>query len=348
MRIRAGNLPAGMHPATGGFPIAGKRNMQQQNDTWIRLMLTAPPELADALSNFLAESGAEGIFQEEAVNLTMAPDEVQSGEPRPGTTAARTQETFQAFIPDDVQAEERIASIRDYLRNLSDLFPDLEPVGLATERITDPGWGEEWKKYFKPFRAGRHMVIKPTWESHSPRRGDTIIEIDPGMAFGTGQHPSTLMCLESIEDILADNPAAGESVLDVGTGTGILGIAAAKLGAKRVVCIDIDEKAVKIARENAIINRVDAFLEIREGSPSVLRGSFGLIAANITSGPLIRMRGDFLPLLQSGGFLVISGILEQDREETERHFLAPPFRPYRLRREKEWLCYVLRKEGSTP
>ncbi len=314
--------------------------MQQQNgknETWIRIKISAPPELTDALSNFLEESGAEGIFQEEPVTSFME----QSPAVHP---EAFRRETLQAHIPDDMRAEGRISSIADYIKSLAELFPDMEPVELGTDRITDPGWGEEWKKYFKPFRAGRRIVIKPTWENHVSRNGDIIVEIDPGMAFGTGQHPSTLMCLESIEDILAGNPAAGTKVLDVGAGTGILGIAAAKLGAHKVVCIDIDGKAVEIARENAILNNVAERLEIREGTPSALRDVFSLIVANITSGPLIRMHGDFLPLLQVGGRLVISGILEQDREETERRFLAAPFHLHRLRREKEWLCYVLRKE----
>lgn len=313
--------------------------MRQSNngkDNWIRIKLSAPPELADALSNFLTEAGAQGVFQENSVSpfaeqLLEQPPEVS---PR---------ETLQAFIPDDAQAEDRIASITDYLKNLADLFPELEPAGLAVEMVSDPGWGEEWKKYFKPFRVGRGIVIKPTWERHVSRNGDTVIEIDPGMAFGTGQHASTLMCLESIEDILGKDLSAGANVLDVGTGTGILGIAAARLGAKEVICIDIDEKAVEIARENAAINNVAGHLDIRKSEPSAISGLFSLVVANITSKPLIGMRDDFVSLLRFGGCLVISGIMEQDKEELERHFLAAPFHLCRLRRQKEWLCYVLRK-----
>lgn len=303
---------------------------------WIGITLFSPPELADALADFLTDSGAEGVFQEFPAGGENPPPDT------PGDAPGR--ETLRAYIPDDTQAGERIASIADYLKNLSSLFPDLEPAVLSTERVTDPGWAEEWKKYFKPFRAGKSIIIKPTWEHYGPCNGDTVIEIDPGMAFGTGQHPSTLMCLEAVEDLLSRDPAAGKRVLDAGTGTGILGIAAAKLGAREVVCIDIDEKAVEIARENAIINRVEGHLRIGKNEPSALTGPFSLIVANITSGPLIGMRGDFVRLLPAGGLLVISGILEQDRGETEQHFLASPFRLRRLRREKEWLCYVLESE----
>ncbi len=329
--------------------------MSQENGTWIKLELAVPPELADALSNFLVELGAEGVFQEERVSPTGeltgetfggGTDRIpgQEEDPAPERGGPRSpRELLQAYIRDDELARNRISSVRNYLKGLSALFPDLEPAALSTETVTDPGWGEEWKKYFKPFRAGRRIVIKPTWEPYLACDNDIVVEIDPGMAFGTGQHPSTLMCLEAIEDILEADPAV-DRVLDVGTGTGILGIAAAKLGAKKAVCIDIDEKAVKIARENAIINRMAEHLEIREGTPSSVLGSFDLVVANITSGPLIGMRADFLQRLRPGGCLVISGILEQDKGEMERHFLDRPLRLHRLRREKEWLCYSLRKE----
>lgn len=314
-----------------------------KNDNWLKLRLCAPSELTDALANFLAESGAQGVFQENPVPPFTGRSEEQAPEAPPEFPA---REVVQAYLPDDETAADRLSALRQYLQSLAELFPDLEPASLTTERVSDPGWGEEWKKYFKPFRVGRGIIIKPTWEPYAAGDGDTIIEIDPGMAFGTGQHASTLMCLESIEDILAATPAAGERVLDAGAGTGILAIAAAKLGAKSAVCIDIDEQAVTIARENAAANNVARHLDIRAGEIAAVRGPFSLIVANITAGPLIRMHDDFLSLLAPGGLLVMSGILEQDREAIERRFLAAPLAVQRLRREKEWLCYILKKDGG--
>ena len=313
-----------------------------QNDTWLKLRLCTPSELTDALSNFLAESGVQGVFQENPVPPFTGREQAPE---MPPEVPAR--EIVQAYLPDDAAASDRLSSLTEYLQSLAELFPDLEPASLTTEKVSDPGWGEEWKKYFKPFRVGKGIVIKPTWEPYAPGDGDTIIEIDPGMAFGTGQHASTLMCLESLEDILAAAPSTGERVLDVGTGTGILAIAAAKLGAKKALCIDIDEQAVKIARDNAAVNNVAERLDIRSGEPASVRGPFSLIVANITAGPLIRMHGDFLPLMLPGSLLVISGILEQYQEEIERRFLAAPLQLQRLRREKEWLCYIFRKGANS-
>ncbi len=151
----------------------------------------------------------------------------------------------------------------------------MEKPTFRTEVIHDPDWGEAWKKYFKPLRVSRNIVIKPTWERFAPTGRDIVIEIDPGMAFGTGQHASTRMCLDAIEEILLrDRTFEKWHVLDVGTGTGILGIACAKLDAERVLCVDIDQKATEIARENVLINQVEDRVEIANRDVATVSESF--------------------------------------------------------------------------
>jgi ribosomal protein L11 methyltransferase len=310
----------------------------EKKDDWLKIEFFAPVEMIDALTNFVTEIGAQGSFQE-----SIEP-QAQSGFPD-----AASGETLKAFLPCDVRLKQRLASLQTYIDSLAEIFPELERPSFRTESIHDPDWGEAWKKYFKPLRVSRNIVIKPTWERFSPTGRDIVIEIDPGMAFGTGQHPSTRMCLEAIEEILLRDRTVDQwQVLDVGTGTGILGIACAKLDAAKVLCVDIDQKAVEIAGVNARINQVENRVEIRYCDVATLTEPFHLIVANITAKVLIKLRSHLIRLLRPGGYLVISGIVEQNKPDIEAHFPSDAFPVHRLITEKEWLCYVLKKEGSRP
>ena len=308
--------------------IDGKNN----NDKWLRVDLSTPPELTDAVSNFLEEIGAEGVFQE---FLVPALSETKERTPR---------ECLTAYLPLG-QKEDGIAALKNYLGDLILIFPDIVKPTFTVKEVASPDWGEEWKKYFHPFRVGKRIVIKPTWEIYTPADDDIVVEIDPGMAFGTGQHASTIMCLEAMEDIFI-NGAARCDVLDVGTGTGILGIVAAKLGAASVICLDIDDKAVEIACANAILNGVKKSLTIKKGEISSLRRPFNLILANLTAKPLIDLSGEMERLLAPGGFLVISGIIEQSRQEIEDCFFPSPLHFRRMIKRQEWLCYIFAKKEA--
>jgi ribosomal protein L11 methyltransferase len=299
---------------------------------WVRVDLAADPELTDALANFMTEIGAEGVCQEALLPLRFT-DEAEE---------AVRYETLTAHFPRE-NKETVIASLKTYLDGLSLLFPASRKPTLTIEDITDPNWGEEWKKYFHPFRIGKKFVIKPTWEPYQPVDGDIVIEIDPGMAFGTGQHHSTAMCLEAMEDLFLNKVSPWE-VLDVGTGTGILGIAAARLGAEKVVCLDIDDKAVAIAVDNAILNKVAEKMEIRNRPLASLRQKFNLILANLTAKTLQELYTRLESLLTPGGYLVISGIIEQQSREIEGCFSRPPLSLWRIMKSAEWRCYVITKE----
>jgi ribosomal protein L11 methyltransferase len=319
----------------------------EKKGDWLKIELFAPAEMVDALTNFMTEIGAQGAFQESL--------EPQSSGDFPETAAenafpeAASREILKAFLPFDNRVEGRLAALQTYVVSLAGIFPEFEKPSFRTEIIRDPDWGEAWKKFFKPIRVSRDIVIKPTWERFSPTGRDIVIEIDPGMAFGTGQHASTRMCLEAIEDILLkDRSVERRRVLDVGTGTGILGIACAKLGAENVLCVDIDRKAVEIARENVKINQVDDRIEVRDCDVATLTESFDLIVANLTAKVLIKLRPHLIRRLLPGGYLVISGIIEQNRPDIESHFPGDSFAVHRLITEKEWLCYVLKKEGGRP
>jgi len=304
-----------------------------KKERWLKIEATAPADVGDALSNFLTELGAQGVFQEEAVPPSV--DDLPDGS-FPGS--------IKAYLPFDIRLDKRLAALKAYAASLHEIFPDLPEVVFSTEEISDPDWAEAWKMYFKPIRVSRNIVIKPTWERYSPSSRDIVVEIDPGMAFGTGQHASTRMCLGAIEDLLLkDRTFPRWRMLDVGTGTGILGIAGAKLGADRVVCVDTDKKAVEIARENSEINEVCDRVEIRNKDVQSIHEPFELIVANLTAKILLKVRSHLLSLLQRNGYLIISGLIDQDRSDIETHFLVPPLAVHNTISEKEWCCYVLKK-----
>jgi ribosomal protein L11 methyltransferase len=303
----------------------------KQPEKWLKIEITAASELMDALGNFLEETGAQGVFSE-----TLMPPGLNDF-PEPAAV-----EVIKAFFPADVRSEKRIYSIRKYLKSLEEIFPDTSPPVLSAEVISDPDWAEQWKKYFKPIRVCKNIVVKPTWERYSPDSRDIVVEIDPGMAFGTGQHASTRMCMEAIEDIILKDRSIQEwKALDLGCGTGILGITAAKMGARDVVCLDNDPKATEIATENAQVNQTD----IRIFSQDALSFSEprNLIIANLTAKLLLKIHGHLLKLLMPGGYLIISGIIDQDVPAIGEQFLAWPLEKYNVLTEKEWVCYVLKK-----
>lgn len=310
---------------------------EEQGD-WLKIEFSAPMEMIDALDNFVTEIGAQGAFQE-----TLEPSS-PNGPPAPPSG-----EVLKAFLPFDVRLEQRLAALQLYTDSLAELFPELPKPGFRTELIHDPDWGTAWKKYFKPLRASRNIVIKPTWEPFSPAGREIVIEIDPGMAFGTGQHPSTRMCLEAIDELLIEERLVEPwRVLDVGTGTGILGIACAKLGAGRVLCVDNDEQATEIARENVRINRIEERVTVSGRDIAELTEPFHLVVANLTAKILIELYPDLFRLVRPGGYLVISGIIEQNKPEIEARFFNGSFPTRRLITEKEWVCYILKKEGGHP
>ncbi len=183
------------------------------------------------------------------------------------------------------------------------------PNGLPepqTQLIGESDWAESWKEHFHVVRLGQHLVIKPSWREYQPEPPDIVLEIDPGMAFGSGLHPTTQLCLEILEQL----PLQGQSLFDVGTGSGILAIAAAKLGATPIRAVDIDDIAVRVTRENFAINRLTGALEVAVGSASETGGQkWQVVVANILAQTLVELMNDLVEAMAPAGNLILSGII---------------------------------------
>jgi len=312
-------------------------------EVWIKLEITTPAEFVDPLCSFLDDLGVEGCYQETNIDSSDNSEENWQGHDW-APTPSREGEVLIAHIPQDIRYKKTIAALESYLKELQELFPTGVSFSLSSEIIENPDWSEGWKKYFKPLRIGKNIIIKPSWERLEDTPAPIVIEIDPGMAFGTGQHASTRLCLEAMETLLSSQRQEAWRMLDLGTGTGILSIYGAKAGITSILAIDADRNAIAIARENAILNRVTDSITFRTQSISESEGSFELLVANLTSKILIENRHSIFALLERGGYLIISGILEANTEELERAFVMDFGKICQKTSSDGWVCYTLKKE----
>jgi len=220
---------------------------------------------------------------------------------------------------------------------------DFGTLEMEMQSVADEDWSENWKKYYKPFRIGSRLVVKPTWEPYTARPDDLVIELDPGMAFGTGTHETTNMCMQLLEKHLRD----GMRVMDVGTGSGILAIAAAKLGATDVLAIDIDPDAVKVARENVALNAVDGHVRVVVGDLCKSEAMpCELAVANIVADAICMLAGPLTRHLQQNGLLICSGIIREREQDVLLAAKQAGYTVYDRIEKGEWVALALRNEAK--
>jgi len=222
------------------------------------------------------------------------------------------------------------------LNSLAEIFQVNEPE-VSWKRIEDQDWSSNWKEHFKPFTITEGLTIVPTWEQYQPKDDEQVITMDPGMAFGTGHHATTSLSLDLLRQIIVNNNKKNLSVLDVGCGTGILGMGAALFGAAKVLGIDNDPEAVRVATENVELNTCGSVMEISLTPLAKLTQPFDCIVANIIHDVLITMSSDFQRLVVPGGALVLSGILHGKQEKNIiQHFEKNNFTLTTTRKQEEW------------
>ncbi|NLV25241.1 MAG: 50S ribosomal protein L11 methyltransferase [Deltaproteobacteria bacterium] len=302
--------------------------------TWIEIDLQVPGQWIDLVCSLFQEIGSTGVFVEERELDTFEPPD--PAEPYLPVCSIR------AYFPNTHELSSLKAEIAEKLKELSRFTPQWIPGPVEPVLVKDENWGEKWKQHFQAFRVGRRLVVSPSWEKIAPQAEDFIIRLDPGMAFGTGGHPTTRLCLESLVEFF-DSASPPKNVLDVGTGSGILAMAAAALGANSVLATDIDPDAAQIARDNIKANRLSCLIEVRCDILEKIEGSFDMILANIFAEELMRLAPHFLRLLAADGTLILSGVLKEKAGAVESCFLAAPLVEIANRQREEWCCLVYRR-----
>jgi ribosomal protein L11 methyltransferase len=243
------------------------------------------------------------------------------------------------WLPDDERLEQNRRSLEDTLSDLQ------RENGIAWKivysKVDEQDWSESWKTYFRPQKISKRIVIKPTWRKYAPDPDEIVIELDPGMAFGIGSHPTTRMSIRLIEKFLYKN----DTVLDVGTGSGILMIVAAKLGAGEIVGVDVDPHAVEIARNNLLLNRIDEnkFKVLTSNLVDSIKGRFDMVVANITFDAISELLNNVKTVLtKEKGLFIVSGIVETDKDILAEKMNAAGFELVDLRRKEEWIALASR------
>lgn len=303
---------------------------------WLEVTLTVGGEAAEAVADVLTRFAPEGV----AIEATRLEHSLDTDEARPvGDMLVR------AYLPADEGLEARRAELEQALWHLGQLLPLPAP---AYRPVAESDWAEAWKANFQPLRVGRRLMIVPAWLDPALAEGDIAIRLDPGMAFGTGTHPTTQLCLQAIERHLRP----GQPVLDLGCGSGILSIAAARLGASAALALDIDPEAVRVARENAALNGVAEQVRVAQGSlAEALRGDYGaewqgvpLVVANILARVIVKLLGEGLAeTVAPGGLLVVSGILDSQAFEVIAALKAAGLQVAAHERQEEWVALIARR-----
>jgi ribosomal protein L11 methyltransferase len=320
---------------------------------WNELTIHTTEEAVEMISNFMHELGAGGVSIEESGSLNK-PRDTSLGQwyEHPLNDIPEGEAVIKGYFAETESIDEVLVTFREQIRMLKDEIDiDTGRAEISVRMVDEEDWANSWKQYFKPLRVSARLTIKPTWENYTPETSDEIIlELDPGMAFGTGTHPTTSLCLRTLESVIRE----GQDVIDVGTGSGVLAIAAARLGARHVLALDLDPVAVSSASENVRLNGLqdDITVELSD-LLGVLRkqntDSLGVqipvqvVVANILAEIILLFLDDVYEVLESGGAYIVSGIYKNKEDVVEKALIEAGFQIAEKTKDQDWIVFVARK-----
>jgi ribosomal protein L11 methyltransferase len=285
--------------------------------SWLQLSLRTDPLALDAVSNFLIERGS------------------------PGVVINKNQVQAYFACPEDSATIRR--DVQRFLRGIRGMYPEIGEDQLRWRVLKDRNWNYSWRRFFSPQKVGQAFLVAPPWAKLPPLGRRHLIVIEPGMAFGTGTHATTRGCMEFIERVARALGRKPFTALDVGTGSGILAIALARLGACKVWALDNDPVALKVARENIACNGVEKNVFCSAGPLNRLR-TFPVVVANLTAETIMILAELLSKRVAPSGYLILSGVLRPKSEQLVRYFRSNGFRLIKLKEEKEWATLLLKRK----
>lgn len=307
---------------------------------WFEVKVKTTSEAVDAVTNILYEAGAQGIVVEDPNDPIF--NEGYEGDwdyfDKSEIKFEYEGALVKAYAESDAP-EALVPVIREQVMALRGFGLDPGPAEVEIREVRESDWANEWKKYYHPVRIGRHLIIKPSWETFEPESLDLVIELDPGGAFGSGTHETTTMCAEFLEE----NVEPGDKVYDIGCGSGILAIAAAKLGAGEVVAADIDPAAVAVTRENVEANQVSEVVKVCEGDlMQVVDSPANIVVTNIIADVVAHLAGSMKAFLLPGAVWISSGILDKKLPMVLEAMDNSGFKVLEVRERGEWRALMVR------
>nr|WP_251025922.1 50S ribosomal protein L11 methyltransferase [Bacillus sp. ISL-47] len=309
---------------------------------WSEISIHTTNEAVEPISNILHEAGASGVVIEDPLELVKERKD-QFGEiyqldpqdyPEEGVIV-------KAYLPVNSFLGETVDEIKEAINNLILFNIDIGANKVSISEVNEEEWATAWKKYYNPVKISERFTIVPTWEEYTPVSSDElIIELDPGMAFGTGTHPTTVMCIQALERTVKQ----GDKVVDVGTGSGVLSIAAAMLGAESVKALDLDEVAVNSARLNIKLNKVQAIVDVSQNNllDGVEQGA-DVVVANILAEVILRFTDDVASVVKEGGYFIASGIIQQKKQEVRDAIAGAGFEIEETIQMEDWVAIVAKR-----
>ncbi|MFI2131058.1 50S ribosomal protein L11 methyltransferase [Lysinibacillus fusiformis] len=309
---------------------------------WSELSIHTKNEAVEAISNILHEAGASGVVIEDSAEFAK-PREDQFGE-----IYALNEEDFpkygvivKAYLSESSFLNETVEEIKAAITNLTNFNIDIGENVVSIVEVNEEDWATAWKQYYHPVKISERFTIVPTWEQYTPVSTDElIIELDPGMAFGTGTHPTTVMCLQGLEKVIKE----GDTVVDIGTGSGVLSIGAALLGAKNVHALDLDEVAVRSAQENVALNKVEDKVAVFHGNLlDTVKEPADVVVANILAEIIMSFTDDAFTIVKPGGLYVTSGIIGAKRDDVKVALEASGFIIEEVLLMEDWVAIIARR-----
>lgn len=308
---------------------------------WIEITIVTSSEAVEAVQGILYTTDVKGVSVQDSEDLEFK-------KKNPGDwdyfdeSILNIQEG--AVIKAYYNGEENIDEIINYIKTGLDNLKEYginKGLGLVTEStVNEEDWANNWKKYYKPTRVGARVVIKPIWEEYKLKSHELLVELDPGMAFGTGTHETTRMCIQALEKYVNEDTR----VFDIGTGSGILAISAAKLGAKEVIGGDLDPVAVTAAKENVTQNNLSDNIKIFKGDlMEVVEGKADVVVANIIADVIMFLTPQLRDYINENGIFISSGIIKDKKDEVIKTLIENGFEPIEVNNQGEWICIVAKK-----
>ncbi|HJF30796.1 MAG TPA: 50S ribosomal protein L11 methyltransferase [Sporosarcina psychrophila] len=311
---------------------------------WSEVSIHTTHEATEAVANILHEAGASGVVIEDSAE----PNRIH--EDRYGEIWALDKNDFptdgvilKAYLPVNSFLIETMKDIDQSINGLAEFGINAGQNVIQTNEVDEEDWATAWKKYYHPVKISGRFTIVPTWEEYEPVESDElIIELDPGMAFGTGTHPTTVMCLQALEKYVKPS----DTVVDVGTGSGVLAIGAALLGASRVHALDLDQVAVVAAKENIALNHVEETVKVMHGNLlDSVKEPAEIIIANILAEVIISFSQDAYSILPEEGLFIVSGIIGQKRDLVKEDLISKGFEIVESVLMEDWVAIIARKRS---